>query len=144
MGFKAINLSKVTEFETVPVGKYLTTCHEYKEKVSEGAKTAGMDMLIWTLKVAEGDYQGQNIWYTTILDEKYAFSLFNLLKASGLYTDTKLKSENFKFDPDKLLNIQFVVTVEHNKSADGTQVFANVKKIENADTWTGPDTGWGE
>ena len=135
MPLRTINMSD-SEYTIVPVGKYLVTLSSYEDKESQGEKTFGSPMITWKFTIKQGDQEGKPLFYSTVLTEGKNFSLHRLLKASGIYDAKKINSETFKFDPDKVLNLDFVVEVIHK---DG---YANIKTIRPGDEWTGGNSDW--
>ena len=63
-----------------------------------------------------------------------------LLKASNVYDEKKILSENFKVDYDKLLNLDYVIYVQNYEYQGETR--DRINRIEPGDTWSGGDTDW--
>ena len=135
MPLRTLNMSG-SEYTIVPVGKYKTILSSYEEKTSQGEKTFGEPIIVWKFTIAEGEREGSPLYYTCVLSDGKNFSLHKLLAASNLYDKKKINSENFKFDPEKLLNLEFVVDVIHNGD------FANIRTIRPGSEWTGGDSDW--
>ena len=141
MPLRPVNMSgSDTQFKPIPPNAYLATLTKYEEGVSKGAKTAGQPQFMWTFKIKEGDYEGRGVLYWTRLGDGQNYDLHRLLKASNLYDDKKILSENFKFDPDKLLNIDYVIYVQNYEYNGETR--DRINRIEPGDTWSGGDSDW--
>ena len=135
MPLRTINMSG-SEYTIVPAGKYKVLLSSYEDKESQGEKTFGEPMITWKFTISEGEQEGKPLYYSCVLTDGKNFSLHRLLRASGIYDAKKINSDNFKFDPDKLLGLGFVAEVIHK---DG---YANIKSLRSGDEWTGGDKDW--
>ena len=141
-----VNLSE-TQFEAVPPGPYLVTLDKYEERISKGAKTAGLKMLNWEFIIKEpSKFSGKHLWLTTLVEgePEYFIGVQNLMKATNLYTKEKLLSKSATIEPDKYVGLDFVAKVIHKDSGDPEDPYVNIKSLAPADTWTGgsSDSDW--
>jgi len=79
-----LNDMKVQEFEPLPAGQYTLKVSKLPE-VRESKK--GSQYVNWAFEVAEGEYQGRNVFHITSLKDaevmQYRLGLYHLLEVLG-------------------------------------------------------------
>lgn len=102
-------------FEALPKGTYDAVIYEYEEDTvrdlndgeeagKDGApKYPGADMVKWTFKITDEDYENRRCWMNTVLAGGGLGMLKSLVLATGLYTEEQVNDPEFDLDYDELL-----------------------------------------
>lgn len=75
----SVNFKGVTTFKTPNEGDYLIRVAEVEEGVSRNDN----EMLSWTFEIADGDFEGSKLFYTTVLSKDSLWKLREVLEALG-------------------------------------------------------------
>lgn len=98
------NLSGVEGRVTVPEGEYRVKVAEINEKEGNAA-----DYYEWVFAIAEGQFEGQKLFYNTSLAEQALWNLRSLLESLGI----EIEDDDMTLDPDDLMDRELMVMVEH-------------------------------
>ena len=130
------------KFELVPEGTYRVMV--FGEPIPRVAKS-GNQMLVWTLRIAEGRYEDRQLKHFTVVEEGNRFGFFQILAAINY---PKIHKRNRKGDIDidwdvtTVPGMELLATVIHNDGelADGSKAtFANVNGVMAIEADDDPD-----
>lgn len=99
-----IDFSNISEFKTVPAGKY-------PARVTEMVLTkanSGNKMFNWTFTITDGEYKGRKIWTRTVLVEDSLWVLRNYLIALGI----EVPKGAVDVDPQKIIGKYCIIETE--------------------------------
>ncbi len=110
----------------IPEGNYLA---ELKEAtVGNTKKEPKRPMVLWIFTIAEGKYEGTDIWYRTVLQDNTLWDLRRTLAALGV----KIKDETMKMDFRKLEGRQCGIQVIDGDPYNG-KVSSDINDIFSTD-----------
>jgi hypothetical protein len=107
-----VDFSNVGDFEVIPAGHYLVTITDGELRTAgETAKHPGSEMILWTLTIMQGQYEGRKLFVNTTLLPHALFSLKNLLKSTGRWEEGDLSGDEFEFEIDDALGAEVIAVV---------------------------------
>ena len=109
-------------FDVLPAAKYEAKLSDGEvREAGPNAKHPGSEYINWEFTVSEGDYDGRKLWTNTPFshgscdcgDWKVGslFSLKNILKSSGIWSDEELDSPEFDFEINDVIGSDFTLVV---------------------------------
>jgi hypothetical protein len=84
-----VNIANVErkDFTPPPAGTYKLKCTDTENKITQGGKNPGSDMVTLTWTIQEGPEQGKNIWDNFVFIDSTAWRFVQLADALGLDAD---------------------------------------------------------
>lgn len=102
--------AKDKSFSVLPEDKYVC----YLFNVEHKSASSGNPMLVLTLKIADGDFKGRQLWSNIVLIESCAWKQAEALEAFGVsLPEDEEELANFQVDFDELLGSKCIAVVEH-------------------------------
>ncbi len=99
-------------FDALPSNKYHVVVSEADlREAGEDAKHPGSEYYNWTFTILSGKFEGRKLFTNTSLLENALFALKGLCEASQQWTAEELASDEFDFDPDRVVGTEMVLTV---------------------------------
>ncbi len=129
--------SEAMSFDPVPTGKYNVAITDIEVRYSTSEKNNGKPYWAVTMVAQDGKYEGRKFWGNVMLWQGAAFSLSQLLKATGFGDRVDPKSKTYGKIPsgDELIGKQLTINVvkardtyKEKENGDGEKLFKNEVK----------------
>ena len=138
---EVFDFSKTPEItDGVPYGNYLVEVVDYEEGLtSDEAKNPGAAKVTWTFSIASGEYEGEHIRHTTVVDPTLiegdptsflAKSLRQFFVAFGKMNEEGIAT--LKTGWDELLDQVVIATISAQKRDDGS-IRNNIRRLRSTE-----------
>lgn len=132
-----VNFADMEDFDPLKPGKYLAELTDVTvEQTSSEAKHPDNDYWRFEWTVITGEDEGRKQFDNAMLPPYEPYTLYNVMRASGKWTEEELKGGDLDIDMDDLIGTQAVLTVRQQKKNPD---YNEVRRYAPADEWEGED-----
>jgi len=131
-GFNANNVDPATDFEPLPVGKYLAVISESEMKPTKSGTGSYLELVF---QVIEGEFKGRNLWARLNLDNPNELTV--QIARAELSTICRAVGVMQPKDSCELHNLPLFITVKCKRRDDTGDIVNEIKGYAKKEAATG-------